>query len=223
MKLDMTLARQRANYDLLLKALTGIYLPRVMPGQEVTPVALKQLRDEGRRLVGNFGKQLKADIQAFKQELGYETSDYDAEYEPQLTRLLHDNVATIVKALRASKADLAAMLGGGHGAVGEIIQKRITQPEFKALDTADRSWEAAKLFNFLLRNYLYYMEISATIQDIRNSGSDLARLKYPNPEHKNAGMVFSIDGKTPGHKTLAEIKASVFHYNANAEAEGVYP
>ena len=54
-------------------------------------------------------------------------------------------------------------------------------------------------------------------------GSDLARLKYPNPEHKNAGMVFSIDGKTPGHKTLAEIKASVFHYNASAEVEGVYP
>lgn len=223
MKYEIVLARQKANYELLLMALTGAYMARIMPGQEVTPLALKQLRDTARHMIGNFGKQLKADIQSFKSDLGYETSDYDAEYEPQISALLLANVSTIVKALRASKSDLAKMLSGGHGAVGELIQARINQPVYKSVDSAGRTWEADKLFGFLLRNYLYFTEISASIQDVKNAGSDLAKVVYPNkPDHKNNGLVFSISGDTSGYKSLAEIKASVFHFNANAEVEGVY-
>lgn len=223
MNYELVLNRSLSNYELLLHAYTGVYLRMIQPGSEVTPLAVRQLREQATGMARAFGEQLKADIAEFKESLGYSGTEYDAKFEPQLAALLEANVGVIVRALRESKSDLSKMMGGAHGAMGQLVQKRIQNPEFKSKDSAGRTWQAAKLFAFLLRNWLYGMEIKATLDGITDKGGDLARVVYSNPEHKNNGLVFSISGATAGYPSLASIEASVFHYNATAEVEGVYP
>lgn len=226
MRYQQLLSQVVSNYGLLLKALSGVYLRAIQPGSEVTPHSIKTLRAENVKMVQEFARNLSATVAEWVNDLTVNmdgpsreaVESFRARYEPQLTALLMQNVSTTLAAMRGSKGDLAKMLtAGAHGAIGEIIAHNIQNPEFKALDESGRKWDSEKLFKFIMRNWLYSTEIRADIEDILADRIDLAMIRYDDPEHKNNGLVFSIEGKTEGYPTLADIQASIFHFNATAE------
>lgn len=225
MRYEQVLAQIVGNYDILLKALLGRYLQATMPGSVVTPLALKELKKDNIATVQTFSRGLSADVQTFINSLteGLDeastatVNSFRERYEPQIVALLYDNVSTLIQAMRESKGDMAKMMNGAHGALGQVVLNRIQNPQFKARDDAGRNWDAEKLFKFLMRNWLYSAEVRADIEEILAAGEDLAMISYDDPAHKNYGLVFSISGNTPGYPSLASIQASVFHFNATAE------
>lgn len=220
MNADELLAQLDTDYRLLLLAMTGRYLQAISPGQIVTPASLNALRDEATTMADNFEVGMLNRVVAW--ERGLTPSALGSPSEPfaafvaTVSRILRKNVSTVVRAMRDSRSDLGKMLHGAHGAIGKLLQKRIQSPAFKVPDSAGREWDAAKLFKFIVRDYLYQATIAATVRQLIADGETVAETYYPN-DPERPGTVFAL-------ADFDSIRARVFHPNATAQVrKHVYP
>lgn len=228
MNYDDLLLNVTTEYKMFLLALTGRYLQSITPGSLVTPMALKELEMDASRLAHNAVALINGQIQKWSllatddlpNEAAISVAKNFQALQIAISVIVRKNVATALDALRFSRGDLGKMLHGAHGAMGLLVQRRIQSPEFKATDSAGRTWDAEKLFRFLVRDFLYQTTIYTDVVRLADKGFTTAWVYYGATGHKYEGLEFALSDSVKGLPTFAEIRATVFHPNATAQVRG---
>jgi hypothetical protein len=112
----------------------------------------------------------------------------------------------------ASKTNREMAIGAGNladamksvtPALGELLQKRMASPRFEVKDTSGRSWDAAKLFGTVVRDFAYQTVIDAEFAEAVRSDADQV--------HVSDGTSINL-----GADWLAK-RDEVFHINSRKE------
>ena len=204
----------KAEYELFALALTGLYYQRTV-SSATAPV--HELQSKALVMRDSFLKSAGRAISSYEQSIAIGESLKDnTTFFSVLSNVTLQNVAQIVSLARAATLNGFSGMSGG---MGELVNKRFTSPELTAR-VGQKSYQAANHIYTNARHFAYIEALKSKIVEISIS-SDLARILYPNPEHANNGLVFSISGNTAGYPSMDSISGSVFHYNSTAWVENV--
>lgn len=208
--------RLAREYELYLFALSGQYLALVAPGLEASPATISQLQRKGYALRETFLESANRSVTDFVHATGMAWEDASITgFLAELTVFTRQNVDSLVERMKGVKNGSLDGMDDMHGAMGLLLQKKLSTPEFKLVTASGRSFNAAQLVKTQARDFAYQGEIRATLSKFAQY-TDLAQVVYTDPAHKGHGLVFSITGQTAGYPTFDEIAAKVFHYNATA-------
>lgn len=205
----------KQEYNLFLFALAGRYLTLMAPGADVTPMMVRQMEEQGTALAKTFTSSAKALVSDFARS--HTSARSDALYEQfvkMVDNITAQNINTLTQRMKGGAQNTLAGVKDAHGAIGLLLQQKLANPDFRVKTPKGRSFDAVAFFYAEARNFAYQSWVESTLETIAQT-SDLAEVRYPNPEHAGNGTVFSISGKTPGYKSFAEVKL-LFHYNSTA-------
>lgn len=203
-------------YDLFLFAVAGRYLSFVGTNVEVSPMLVRQMRTAGAALQATFLEHAKRRLDDFTAQ--YTTASAQPRsvaFMRELTRMTDENINTLTDKMKGGLRDTFAAIKNAHGAMGLLMQKKAAEPEFLIKTKSGRSFKASGYLYTEARDLAYRVWIDSKLEEIARTG-DLAEVQYPDPNHADNGMVFSISGETKGVPSFNEIEDKVFHYNAQA-------
>jgi hypothetical protein len=206
----------RREYDLFIFALTGRYLALVAPGVSPTPFSINQLKNSGMALRQSYLQSSKLSIEDYVRAYPSEKAQALAsEWQAKIARFTMENIASLVLKMKGRDRSELSLLGNAHGAVGRLLQAKLTEPQYEITTASGRRYKASPLMEAEARDFAYRVWLEANLQIISQQ-SDLAEVAYTSPEHEGNGRVFSISGQDSRFPSFAEIKDQVFHYNATA-------
>jgi len=213
--------RVRGDYELFLMALRGEYLSLVMPGVEVTPRTVMDFHTRAKKQREAFMQTAKERATTFLQEHKSARSDmlYD-DFMSNVYRATVQNMSYLVGRLKGSEVNPLRM--EAHSAMGLLLQKQMTQPEFEIKTHTGRKYKAQHYLKAEARHFAYNVWLEGELAKIAES-SDLAEVHYANSQHPNNGLVFSITGNAPDYPSLDSLRDSIFHFNAQAMVRHVSP
>ena len=208
-------AQMKREYELFLFALSGRYLSLIAPGADVSPMMIRQFTQSASQLQATF---IQTAIQRIEQ---FATTYPSASAEKRSTRLVSElmritasNIETLTLRMKGGAQNALAGVKNAHGAMGLLLQQKLSNPEFRVKTPKGRSFDAVSYTHAEARNFAYLAWIDATLERIALT-SDLAEVRYPSADHAAYGTVFSISGSTPGYKSFQEMEL-LFHYNSTA-------
>jgi hypothetical protein len=203
-------------YELFLFALSGQYLALVAPGVEASPASISHLERRGEMLRQTFLHTAARSVEDVVAAMGMDSEQAGTQdFLEELVGFTGQNVESLVARMKGVKNTTLDAMQDMHGAMGQLLQQKLSAPEFKLVTASGRSFEATGLVRSQARDFAYQNSIRASLSKFAQY-TDLATVVYPDPSHKGHGLVFSITGKTAGYPTFDEIAAKVFHYNATA-------
>lgn len=202
----------KQQYEQYLFALIGRYLALVQAGVEVTPSA-----------VSNFKKAAAMSRETLISTLSQSIDDYGQKYtskdgkslKEDIARISLENINTLVLQMKGSQQMMLESIKSAEGAMGQLLQNKLANPEFKVTSVSGRSYKAVPYLENQARHFAYLAWIEKALKDISET-SDLAKVVYADQTHGNNGLVFSISGKTFEFPSYDSIKTKIFHYNAQA-------
>ncbi|MFM0095673.1 hypothetical protein PQQ87_08670 [Paraburkholderia nemoris] len=211
-----------ASYDVYLYAITGVYFSMQSPGAQVSPRLLNEFERVAHGIRKTFLGQVSDVLQGFQADSGLSHDSPVMSDARTAAAALYDDIDAIAGAnmhslrdrLAGKGAMLADMLKGASGGIGQLLQRKLEKPDFKAVDASGRKWDAKTLMRTMVRDYGYQ---SAIEHQLAGMTGDLAVVTYADPEHANHGLVFSITGKTPGYPSFGQIRSKIFHPNSTAQ------
>lgn len=165
------------------------------------------LYDQGVNMVAAL--QLQAHIDNIVQELTM-----------KIRAMLATSVAALIGELR--KIKLSASLGASTAStIPKVKPNRVTELKFMIPDGAGRKWKAADFFATTVSKAILQLYVESFIFCLAEQGETHAKVVYPNPQHANHGLVFSIadDGT---EFTFEKIRDAIWHPNSSAEVERVH-
>lgn len=202
-------------YEVFLFALTGRYLSLSAAGVQVSPHSIETVRKAGIALQGMFLTHANALTRQFAQDYpSARAEERLIAFERELTRISDTNIKSLTDRMRGAAIN-PTMVGEVHGAMGLLLQSKMAEPDYRVSTKSGRSYDAKALLTTEARDLAYRMWIDHQLAWIAEGG-DLAQVQYPDPNHADNGMVFSISGQTQGYPSFAQIEDDVFHYNAQA-------
>lgn len=213
MVFDDLAVRIAAQFDLYLFALAGRYHQMRAPGIEVTPRAIVDLCDDVRALNKTFyqtaSTELDVYLAAVGMDAGNKTLDGLHERKQALQAYLRDIVLDcadqVIKMAKTGRGTFADLLKNAHGAMGLLAQRQAGKIEFKAYDTAGRSWNAKRLVYAVVRDAAYQSFIDIQVDDLLRATGDLVLTSH--------GQVLSLRG-TDGYPSFASQRDFLFHPNS---------
>jgi hypothetical protein len=219
--IDLAGAEIGAAYNLFLNSLLGRYLALRAPGMKVTPQLMEQFRSQARDLATTFLMLATRTIatQTPPDPVGSAVRAPSAS-ETAFAALLSSSVALNIK-------QAAGWLQGGMpsaftrpltGAMGELLQRQMSNPQFKLPDAVGRHWDAYTLIKTAARDFFYQAAIDRTATAIATDGG-LGKVRYDGDAHTYNGMILSVDGREGRYKTLDSVRSKIFHPNARAVLE----
>lgn len=98
----------------------------------------------------------------------------------------------------------------GVGAIGQLAQKRLANPDFKARDTSGRQWDGEKLIEVIVRDCAYQMFIDGQIAQAKADGAEFVVLDHPNDGHPMRGLTLQLNSPE-----WQRVRNETFHVNSN--------
>jgi hypothetical protein len=203
----------RAAYDVYCLALTGAYLGLKSAGRGQD--AVSELRGTGLGLLqtlmnsaSSMSARYLTNLPAGTQENARATGFLD-ELRRIATKNLNDTIVRLIGTGidMVSSARPADLLNRPAGAVGLLLQERMSRPRFTARDTAGRAWDAGKLVSLLARDFAYQSYIDAMLAQQAAAGATLVDIVYADPA-RNLTLTLA---------QVAEQRQAIFHINATAQ------
>lgn len=215
MTYDDLATRLTAEYDLFLLALTGRYQQMRAPGVEVTPHAITGLRIDGYSLGNTFrviadieiDSYLRPTLEAASEGLAAQLEERKRVLKAQILEAVIQNVKQVSKLAISGIGGIAGMMHDTHGGMGKLIQRSVSQVEYKVSDASNRKWNASVLMKTIVRDFGYQSFIDRQAEYYANAGSDMMQT--------SKGQVFSLSGAN-GTPSLDEVRKSYFHPNSNS-------
>lgn len=209
---DHFAATVRAEYAAFLGGLVAQYMTVTASGAgQQGAVAFR--RDANRRIA-----QLTARARTLARQYtavkvaGDVTDPRSAPWVASLHKVAIKNANDLVQRLMGANDRLANLLNRDAGAVGLLLQQKISQPTFVAYDRVGRKWDAAMLVNVMARDFAYQSSIDATLARLAGLGVTQVRIVHDNPDHPNHGVIMPIG-------EVAAVREFIFHPNAHAGLE----
>lgn len=211
---DDLAAQIEQDYELLLFALNGRYQQFRAPGTAVTPLAVSTLEADARRLVYTFTTNVGDKLERYAWDLKEGLTDGAQasiamrfwSISNLIADILADNLRQVSKMTRTGMTGVADILRGSTGAIGNLVQRKVGQIQFRANDTAGRNWSAKVLFKTVVRDFAYQSWLDAEMDKYMSAGHDLMET--------SKGDVFSLLG-TEGHSYIGDVRHKFFHPNSH--------
>lgn len=206
-------------YSVFQYALTGIYLGMTGANLQVSAQSLRDYRVRARYAVGAFFAQMNSTIDEFGDGVNQDALDSRRpQFVAQARRIVTENISSVEKRLLVGKTSFSSMLTSvAHGGIGMLLQKREQYIDFKSSDAAGRKWQSLTLLKSSARDFAYQTIIDTQIAQLKSEGSILAKVMYPNPDHRHQDTILSIEKEIDGHPTIEAVRSALFHPNATAE------
>lgn len=125
------------------------------------------------------------------------------------------NVNDLSVDMMAPASRVADLLTRPAGAVGLLLQKRLTDPQFTAIDKSGRKWQAALLVKTVARDFAYQAYIDFQAAQIIASGANAAEVVWMDPTPAGYGTIVLL-------ADLARARARYFHPNATAQLRAAH-
>lgn len=213
-----------AGYELFIAALTGRYLQAVAPGTTVTPRSISAVVMSATEMksvfMGSVGLRMREAVQRAERVAPSRVDKIEMLMHSavvEINRIALSNIATVDLDMRAGRKSLAVMMGGAHGAMGELVQRSVAAPNYNTVDRAGRRWDSKKLLQFVVRDFFYQLGIETELGRMVSEGKDLAQIVYDDPTHAGHGIAFSISGTAESFPSFDSIRSFYFHPNASAK------
>jgi len=141
------------------------------------------------------------------------------EFMQQVARAASADAMVVTRSMRdfAHQAD-QAMSVRGASYTGAVVTARMgMDTDFKMFqtDSAGRKWPSALYVKTSARSFLVSTRAETSVYALAQAGVDTAVVRYPNPEHPNHGLQFSITGATPDLPAYPDIR-ELWHPNSDA-------
>lgn len=197
--------RVTASYELFLMALRGAYLTivtgnhgKLESGVEFDKLAYK--------LAENFVVSAKREIV----DSGYSVEN--PRIETAVSFLIDAVVQNITQVRnRLTNGSVAEAYSGSlKGAMMLLYRKQKEQIDFKLRDTANREWQAEKLFRTVLRDFSY----QSYIDNVVYSGIAIGKKNFIARKSDGTRIAFNSEN-------FESIRKDVFHVNSNSVVESV--
>lgn len=215
---DSFASRIAVRYEMFLLAIAGRYQQSASAGVKVSPQSLRSLRNDLTIMMKSYLVQVRDDAEFYLDSVNHlsisESKNAVDGYIKQVALLVSSNITTLTaKAVGADR--LGSTLKGEGGAMGMLLQKRAAVVSFSGRDSSGRNWKANALMKLQAREFAYRLAIRNQAAGIGRT-NDLAKIVYPDPTHKNNGMIVSLSGNDAEHLSLQSVMSEIFHPNSTA-------
>jgi hypothetical protein len=209
--------RLKSEYDLFLFALSGRYLSVMAPGVSVSPMLVTQFEQSASELRETFLKTASRSIADYVGVSDVDTVKALSQgFNEELARVTRENIQSLSSRMKGVKNSELDAVGELHGAMGLLLQRKLSTPEFNVTSVSGRVFKAAPFVKAQARQFAYQTWLQLQMVGFSWEG-DLAQVMYDDEGHKNNGLIFSMSGATPGYPSFDDIAETVFHYNATAK------
>jgi hypothetical protein len=209
--------RLTREYEMYLIGLTGRYLSLMAPGIDTSPWAIGQLQASAEMLRKTFLTIADRTVKDYVNTVSADgMREQTQAFMDRVASMTMQNVQLLTDRMKGAKNNtFDAVKENLHGAMGLLLQRQLTTPEYVVTTASGRSYKAAPLMNSEARQFGYQRWLQAEMEKLSWQG-DLAEVRYPDPEHEGNGLIFSMSGATPGYPSFEDIAQTVFHYNSTA-------
>jgi hypothetical protein len=166
-------------YERFLFSLSGKYLMLMTPGSEVTPHMVSRFKSEAEGVRQSFLNGAKRLIDS---TVGNLTSDkleaLENAFILNLDQATRNNVQSMVLRMKGGSQISLKNIINAHGAIGLLLQKKLTSMEFKITTASGRSYDAATYVKAEAKNFAYQANLYNTLEKLAKV-TDLAQVVYP--------------------------------------------
>jgi hypothetical protein len=211
------------DYKMFLNAIAGVYRSNVATGVAVTPASIMEVTRQTKELAAIFTLRVQRETEEYAQSTNSHAQAVGL--STSINAAVGENIAQIIRLMKTGVGNYKDMMRGAHGAIGLLLQKKLSTVEFKLYDSLDRKWDAEKLFHTTARDYAYQAWVNQRALELVDQGFKLAYAVRDSSSSNNSerGLLFSIGEPVDGYKTLAEVRKLVFHVNSSARLVGYVP
>ena len=207
---------QFGSYAMFVLAITGLYQSAKMEG--VSPKSIEALRVGGNKAIKTL--LLSSETASRHYLIGLSNGDPSesmlrskAEFMCSMQKVANDNLNELV--LRA-KGALVTLNMTDSPAMTALMQKHINSTTFQVRDKSGKKWQADRYVKTLTRQFSVNAALDAKVEELAEKG-DLAKIDYDDTNHEGHGLIVSLTGATPNVRTLAAVRAKVFHPYSKAK------
>ena len=217
--LELQAQRAQGIYEGWLASLRGVFaLALEAPDPTIQAVRNRYLASATALGVQTIGR-LQDQMREIANEFGESPDSVTYGIEQAKAQVMRD-VAVGFESLRKLAFELHLAVGARANFVTALIRarrNRVTDLRFEYVDRVGRKWSGARYVRTIVRHFAVTLSVVAALREIAVK-SDLAQLKYPEPDHEGDGLVFSISGATPGYPSYRELdEKGVFHPNVTVK------
>jgi hypothetical protein len=126
--------------------------------------------------------------------------------------------ASVAKAWRQFAFRVESRIAAGATAYGAVLMSRPNATRvvrFEQVDRAGRKWGSSHYVHTTIRWGLLLSYVESYLLALATRSVDVAMVQH-DQGHNDDGMIFSINGATPGLRTFEQIRNDVFHPNSRA-------
>jgi len=202
-------AQVRAAYEVYTLALTGVYLGLQSAGRGAD--AVTELRRQGLGLIDTLLNSASNMGARYLNTLpdGPGVDVRETYFKAELHRIAIKNLNDLIVRLMGVGPRAADVLTRPAGAVGLLLQQRLSRPRFTVRDSAGRAWEAPKLVQVEARNFAYQSYVDVMLARSQSIGVDKIDIVYADPARNRT---LALD------EAIAQRKV-IFHVNATAQID----
>lgn len=239
--IDRTARRYADAYGQFLLALTGVVANAISDRNAFAPLAMTKLTLTSYEVAGSLlnahrvsddGEQVM--LEAIVTGGGLDDADTEvirghcggvwASAQEALTKSALGDQGAAKDAFRRFLFD-AMLKTNRMGERGALVAASLIHLPVKASfvkkDRSSKTWTSAVYVRTVIRSAMLSTYADAYLFALSANGFKLARVVYETPDHKNNGIVFSIDGSSPDVPSYEDIRPTILHPNATAQFEPV--
>lgn len=202
-------------FELFQTSITNIYLTRFGIGSNVAQQSEHALKVALSEVVYRFSERLSTLTSNYLNALEVGNTDLHKVranlFSLRMRKIMVENVRSVLQ--KAFSTNRSNVFTRSLGALGLILQANSQKVEFVSQDAGGKQWSSLTLVYQYARDFAYQSLIDSQAAAING----LAKVAFPDPNHKNNGLIVDTRHGDSHGLLPYEVRQLVFYPNSNAQ------